>query len=117
VAETALAVSVSEIRKRQADSGAMDVDAAGRQLRLVSVRTIDPPSRLTPPGVPSTGNAAGNVAALKQRDTENQQEDGIWRAPLGGTKFAVIDGIIQAALQKGGLADEVLDGLDGVELS
>lgn len=112
VAETALAVSVSEVRKE----GAMDVDS-GRTLRLLSLRTIDPPSRLTPPGVPNAVNVAtsGTPANTSQK-TEGQVE-GVWKAPLGGTKFAVMDRIIQEVLAKGGVADEVLDGLDGVELS
>lgn len=121
VAETALAVSVSEVRtKRGSEDGAMDVDSAGRELRLLSVRTVDPPSRLTPPGVPSTANTAASGGAPNQQQHKGagqQQEEGVWRAPLGGAKFAVMDGIIQSVLQKGGVADEVLDGLDGVDLS
>jgi exosome complex component RRP42 len=42
---------------------------------------------------------------------------GVWKAPLGGTKFTVINSIIEAVLEKGGVADEVLDGLDGVDLA
>jgi exosome complex component RRP42 len=36
---------------------------------------------------------------------------------LGGTRFAVVSEIIEAVLRKGGVAEEVLDGLDGVEVS
>ncbi|KFA53244.1 hypothetical protein S40293_04661 [Stachybotrys chartarum IBT 40293] len=110
VAETALAVSVSELRTPR-DEGSMEVDS-GRNLRLLSVRTIDPPSRVTPPGVPSTG-----AATAQQFKTQTKPEQGVWKAPLGGTKFAVMDGIIQAVLEKGGVANEVLDGLDGVDLT
>ncbi|KAF4125896.1 exosome complex component RRP42 [Geosmithia morbida] len=119
VAESALAVSVAEVAKpehrQQSD---MDVDSSissssRRQLRLVSIRMIDPPSRLTPPGVPNATNTATTGGAQQGQSCI----EGVWKAPLGGTKFAVMDGIIQAVLEKGGVADEVLDGLEGVELS
>ncbi|PNY29249.1 Exosome complex component RRP42 [Tolypocladium capitatum] len=120
VAESALAVSVSEVRtlKRQ---GAMDVDS-GRELRLLSMRTVDPPSRLTPPGEPNSTNMATAGAPAASRQTQQQKpdgqpEEGVWKAPLGGTKFGVLDRTIQAVLEQGGVAHEVLDGLEGVELA
>ncbi|KAF4978034.1 hypothetical protein FDECE_18273 [Fusarium decemcellulare] len=112
VAETALAVSVAEVRHAKADSG-MDVDSQKRQLRLLSIRTIDPPSRLTPPGVPHTTN---NAVPAKQTG-DAQSSEGVWKAPLGGTKFGVMDSIIQAVLEQGGVAHDVLEGLEGVELT
>ncbi|EEU42441.1 uncharacterized protein NECHADRAFT_40151 [Fusarium vanettenii 77-13-4] len=111
VAETALAVSVAEVRRVKTE-GDMEVDSTDRQLRLLSIRTVDPPSRLTPPGVPHTTNTNGTKKAGDAQTTE-----GVWKAPLGGTKFGVMDGIIQAVLEKGGVADDVLDGLEGVELT
>ncbi|KAI7765518.1 hypothetical protein LZL87_007269 [Fusarium oxysporum] len=109
VAETALAVSVAEVR-RVASEGDMEVDKKSRELKLLSIRTIDPPSRLTPPGVPHTTNGTAQKG-------EAQTAEGVWKAPLGGTKFGVMDSIIQAVLEKGGVADEVLEGLEGVELT
>ena len=126
VAESALAVSVAEVRNGGTGGEGMDVDSAGRELKLLSIRMIDPPSRLTPPGVPNTANAgtgSGADTPSKQpqptqvQRSSDQREEGVWKAPLGGTKFAVLDGIIQAVLAKGGVAHEVLDGLEGVELS
>lgn len=123
VADTALAVSVSELRREKAGEGGMEVDS-GRELQLLSMRTIDPPSRLTPPGVPysasaatSSGGAQGGTHQNSQQHTKDQPQEGVWKAPLGGTKLAVLDGIMQAVLEKGGVADEILDGLDGVELA
>ncbi|CAM1509205.1 Fc.00g029440.m01.CDS01 [Cosmosporella sp. VM-42] len=116
VAESALAVSVSEVRKERAKGG-MEVDS-GRDLRLLSVRTIDPPSRLTPPGVANAVNVVTSGKQISQQQTKMDGEvEGVWKAPLGGTKYEVMDGIIDAVLEKGGIADEVLDGLDGVELT
>ena len=116
VAESALAVSVSEVRKTKGN-GAMEVDGAARQLRLLSIRMIDPPSRLTPPGVPHDGNAADGTPAGKSQMREGEAPEGVWKSPLGGTKYAVLDSIIEAVLEKGGVAHEVLDGLEGVELA
>lgn len=120
VAETALAVSVAEVRKERS-KGDMEIDS-GRELRLLSIRTVDPPSRLTPPGVANAVNVATSGTPAKQSQQQQQEMDGqppegVWKAPLGGTKFGVLDGIIQAVLDKGGIADEVLDGLEGVELA
>lgn len=122
VAESALAVSVAEVRRGEKGDDAMDVDGSGRQLRLLSVRMVDPPSRLTPPGVPDgmnvgTGSAPASKEQQQEREMGQEGVEGVWKAPLGGTKFAIIDGIIQAVLEKGGVADEVLDGLEGVELA
>jgi exosome complex component RRP42 len=128
VAESALAVSVAETRKSSNgdDGEGMAVDGAERELKLLSIRMIDPPSRLTPPGVPNTANVSTGSGAdtpskqpqpTQVQRNSDQREQGVWKAPLGGTKFAVLDGIIQAVLAKGGVAHEVLDGLEGVELS
>lgn len=120
VAESALAVSVSEVRGEKTGED-MDLDS-GRSLRLLSLRTIDPPSRLTPPGVPNsaspaTNGAAGAAEQRKRPRPDGRPEEGLWKAPLGGTRFAVLDGIIQAVLEKGGVAHEVLDGLERVDVA
>ncbi|KAI1753872.1 hypothetical protein F4782DRAFT_73545 [Xylaria castorea] len=147
VADCALAVSVGEAETETTDDDAagaitMDVDAeegikAPTSLRLLSVRTIDPPSRLTAPGVPNAANAAAwggqqqqqgggaggaaPVAAAKEttglRAAETGSVEGVWKAPRGGSKIAIISTIVEKILQKGGVADEVLEGLDGVELA
>ncbi|KAK7753852.1 Exosome complex component rrp42 [Diatrype stigma] len=131
VADSALAVSVGEVGATAPDedgSGdAMDVDVdvkagaetGGRNLRLLSVRTIDPPSRLTAPGVPNAVNAAAWGHAAKDpgaRTAETDDVEGVWKAPRGGTKFAVLSAMVQKVLERGGIADEVLEGLEGVEL-
>ncbi|KAI0853745.1 ribosomal protein S5 domain 2-type protein [Daldinia vernicosa] len=126
VADSALAVSVGE-RNVSSDeaSETMDVDGelqTGRHLRLLSVRTIDPPSRLTAPGVPNAVNAAAwgqGAPAAKDpgaRAAEMDDVEGVWKAPRGGTKIAVLGAMVQKVLEKGGIADEVLDGLDAVDL-
>ena len=148
VADTSLAVSVGEAADAEAESGAddaMDVDVdmdgkpttgggggGGRALRLLSVRTIDPPSRLTAPGVPNAVNAAAwglkeargagtgtgkeDAGAKTTAATDTDDVEGVWKAPRGGTKIPVLAAMVQKVLESGGVADEVLDGLDGVEL-
>lgn len=127
VADCALAVSVGEGEPAQdvAAAAAMDVDSKqpSRKLRLLSVRMIDPPSRLTPPGVPNSVNASawGQGGAAQKNPDARQAETadvaGVWKAPRGGVKPAVLGAMVAKVLEKGGVADEVLDGLEGVELS
>lgn len=120
VAEVVLAVSVGE---RSAGDGGMDADLekSGRDLRLLAVRTIDPPSRLTHPGVPNTQNTATGGAAIATAEQaasqrETTEEEGVWQPPRGGAQRKLIALMIQKVLEPGGVAEEVLDGLDAVDL-
>ncbi|RDW62764.1 hypothetical protein BP5796_11066 [Coleophoma crateriformis] len=122
VAESVLAVSVGE-RPQEKSQGDMDVDSGkpARDLRLLAIRTIDPPSRLTPAGVPNTLNTAtgGTAAGTTEQASskrETMEEEGVWQPPRGGAKRKLIAAMIQAVLARGGVAEEVLDGLDAVEL-
>jgi exosome complex component RRP42 len=133
VADVALAVSVGEAvpagDNLAGRVGKMDIDVGsgigggGRNLRLLSVRTIDPPSRLTPPGVPNATNsaygAAASTVAQKQaeaRTVETESVEGVWKAPRGGAKVLVMAALVDKCLQKGGVADEVFDALEAVDL-
>lgn len=122
VADCALAISVADAAT-PSGAGDMDVDNSDkRSLRLLSIRTIDPPSRLTPPGVPRANDAAteGTDGAARQRPEQQLQEtesvDGVWKAPRGGAKWGVLSAMIARSLEQGGVAAEVLDGLKAVEL-
>lgn len=122
VADVALAVSVADATSSSKGNNAMDVDgSAKRDLRLLSIRTIDPPSRLTPPGVPRANDVAtvegsAQLNHPEGRSIETKPVEGVWKAPRGGAKVAIIGAMIQKALEKGGVADEVLDALKAVEL-
>lgn len=133
VADVALAVSVGE-SSTPSPSTAMDIDTeetkGHHNLRILSVRTIDPPSRLTPPGIPNASNSAygANAAGAKDTEKKKQQQEqartaeseavqGVWKAPRGGAKTLVLAALMQKVLEKGGVADEVLDALDGVDLN
>ncbi|KAK4228502.1 ribosomal protein S5 domain 2-type protein [Podospora fimiseda] len=126
VADVVLAVSVADVADRKGkgvEDEDMDVD--GRKLKLLSIRTVDPPSRLTPPGVPNASNTAyghASAGATQQkmpeaRAVESEAVEGVWKAPRGGAKLAVMGALVQKVLQKGGVADEVLDALEAVDLS
>lgn len=135
VADVALAVSVTssattstsskphpadEITQAKAEADA----SPGRSLRLLSIRTIDPPSRLTPPGVANAANAAYGAAGtgaatqkmLEAQTAETEAVEGVWKAPRGGAKRAVLGALVREVLARGGVVDEVLDALEGVEL-
>jgi len=122
VAEVVLAVSVGERTQAEQEAGDMDVDSSkGRDLKLLAVRTIDPPSRLTYPGVPNTLNTAtgGSAASTTEQAStqrETMEDEGVWQPPRGGAKRKLIAAMIQKVLEHGGVAEEVLDGLDAVEL-
>ncbi|TGJ86830.1 hypothetical protein E0Z10_g1955 [Xylaria hypoxylon] len=121
VADCTLAVSVGEADVETDDAVAAKPGA--RALRLLSVRTIDPPSRLTAPGVPNTVNAvAWGQGATTANETglraaETGDVEGVWKAPRGGSKITLISTMVEKILEKGGVADDVLEGLDGVELA
>ncbi|KAJ1338021.1 exosome complex component RRP42 [Microdochium nivale] len=175
VADAALAVSVVETAGPAAvapANEAMDIDDGGektssnngdnkktstattttatrhRNLSLLAVRTIDPPSRLTGPGVPNAVNAAawghsteggqkdssaskstsaGAKALQQQQQQQKQQQtqqhgeerdvEGVWKAPRGGARVGVLGAMVAKVLERGGVADEVLEGLEGVELA
>ncbi|KAL4978503.1 ribosomal protein S5 domain 2-type protein [Aspergillus desertorum] len=110
VADAVLAISVTH----DSDSG---------RLKLLSIRTIDPPSRLTQPGVPNSENVAtvGSAAAAEESaiinpSTGEEEVPGVWRPRRGGAKRATIAKMVKMVLEKGGVGQEVLEGLEGVEV-
>jgi exosome complex component RRP42 len=118
VAEVVLAVSVGE---KIPGKDIMETDVEnGRDLKLLAVRTIDPPSRLTPAGLSNAMNTAtGGTASTTEQaasQRETMVEEGVWQPPRGGAKRKLIAAMIQKVLGQGGVAEEVLDALDAVEL-
>lgn len=126
VAEAVLAISVASSSKT---GGA----------RLLAIRTIDPPSRLTPPGIhnsvnPATpgqaassapshqsastngtlSNPAGAPTSAAQEALVEKEKGNLWSPPRGGVKRSLIAQVIKAVIGNGGVADEVLDGLANV---
>lgn len=90
-------------------------------VRLLSIRTIDLPSRLTPPGIPNSMNSAtGGNAPISSTDAMAQREalnlSGVWTPPRGGIKRGLIGRILKMAVEKGGVAEEVLEALEKVDV-
>ncbi|KAL8644208.1 MAG: hypothetical protein Q9226_007881 [Calogaya cf. arnoldii] len=67
------------------------------KLRLLSLRTIDPPARL----------------AAAASNTEGEDDQGAWRPPRGGMKRAVVGKMVKMVLEVGGVGEEVMTGLEG----
>lgn len=89
------------------------------QPKVLTMRTIDPPSRLTPPGIPNSINTATGGATVTHEEAiaarEGADEQGVWAPPRGGLKRGLTGVIIKAVLGPGGVAQEVMDGLNSVE--
>ncbi|KAL2825159.1 ribosomal protein S5 domain 2-type protein [Aspergillus cavernicola] len=110
VADTVLAISIT-------------YDTGSNCLKLLSIRTVDPPSRLTQPSVPNSENvatlgstAAAEASAIINPSTGEEEVSGVWRPRRGGVKRATIARMVKMVLEKGGVGEEVLDGLEGVEV-
>ncbi|KAF2267087.1 hypothetical protein CC78DRAFT_566488 [Lojkania enalia] len=89
--------------------------------RIISIRTIDPPSHLTPPGVPNSMNSAtGGVAPASSADALTQREllatSGVWTPPRGGMKRGLIGQVVKMVVETGGVAEEVIDALQAIEV-
>ncbi|TKA72285.1 hypothetical protein B0A55_06183 [Friedmanniomyces simplex] len=130
VADAVLALSVAQQLPTDATSKSSD---QAPSFKLIALRTVDPPSRLTAGGVPNTLNTttttttssgtsgtmgssqkkptAGEVLAIRERD----QGTSVWRPPRGGVSRAVVGRMIKAVVERGGVGWEVMEGLAGVE--
>ncbi|OKL61264.1 hypothetical protein UA08_03194 [Talaromyces atroroseus] len=115
VADAVLAVSIGREQ---------DAENSDANLKLLSIRTIDPPSRLTQHGVPDSENAAtlsaatnATAAAADIPHISDEDVPGVWKPRRGGVSRSVISKIIKLVLAKGGVGDEVMEGLEGVEVS
>ena len=109
VAEAVMAISVV------ADS----TSTSNQPLKMIALRTIDSPSRLTGTGVSNTMNTAAGGSALSAAETlasqERDQGRTVWRPPRGGVRRGIVAKMIKMVVEKGGVGQEVLDGLAAVE--
>jgi exosome complex component RRP42 len=89
--------------------------------RIVSIRTIDPPSHLTPPGIPNSMNSAtGGTAPTSSADALTQREllaaSGVWTPPRGGMKRSLVSQVTKMVVESGGVAEEVISALAAIEV-
>ncbi|MCJ1472088.1 hypothetical protein MMC13_000735 [Lambiella insularis] len=117
VADAVLAISLTSLPTSLTAQSTSD-DSNVSRLQLVSIRTIDPPSRLTTAGIPDAVNTAtGGVAATPSGPlVDTEPKEGVWRPPQGGMKRGLIGKIVDLCLERGGVGEEVLGGLEGVEV-
>lgn len=113
VADAVLAVSIARDDGKDGDDG---------HLKLLSIRTIDPPSRLTNHGIPNSENAATLAVVAGEEpppQTAPVEENvpGVWKPSSGGVSRRVISKMVKMVLEKGGVGDEVMEGLAGVDVS
>lgn len=78
---------------------------------------------MTQPGVPDSENVAtlGSTAAAEEALSANQstgeeEAPGVWRPRRGGVKRSLISRMVKMVLEKGGVGDEVMEGLESVEV-
>lgn len=89
--------------------------------RIVSIRTIDPPSHLTPPGIPNSMNSAtGGTVPTSSADALTQREllatSGVWTPPRGGMKRGLVSEVTKMVVENGGVAEEVISALAAIEV-
>ncbi|KAM5439398.1 Exosome complex component rrp42 [Microsporum ferrugineum] len=111
VADSVFCVSVARDESKQTS------EPCG--LKLLAIRNIDPPARMTHPGVPDAINAA--TMGLTSIDSSNMttgdgEGAGVWTPRRGGLKRDVVSRIVKTVLQPGGVGDEVMEGLETVEV-
>ena len=110
VADAVLAVSITTSLATTTDTS--------DSLQLLSIRTIDPPSRLTTSGIPDAFNSATGGGQGGEKDVGQREGDqeGVWRPPRGGMKRGLVGRIMGLVFGKGGVGEEVLAGLEGVDV-
>ena len=117
--ELAVADAVAAISYAEQGSSSNLPENSGGRFKLLAIRSIDPPSRLSAAGVPVASSAGGGTAPLSNADAsmlrEQDQGQTIWRPPRGGVRRGVLARMIKAVLEKGGVGEEVMDGLAGVQ--
>lgn len=116
VADSALAISLVAAPARPTPAESGDASAG---LRVVAIRSLDPPSRLTAPGVPNGADATAGAASMGAREVqalrEKDQGGRVWRAPRGGVRRGMVGRMVKMCAETGGVGEEVLAGLAGVE--
>lgn len=95
--------------------------ASSTGARIVSIRTIDPPSHLSPPGIPNSMNSAtGGTVPTSSADALTQREllanSGVWTPPRGGVKRNLISQVTKMVVEDGGVAEEVISALAAIEV-
>lgn len=94
--ELAVSDAICAVTVGSATSRMSDEDTEKSNLRLLSLRTIDPPARL-----------AGTVSS-----TGAEEEAGAWKPARGGMKRNTVAQMVKMILEPGGVGEEVMSGLE-----
>jgi len=97
-AETVVAITVAENHML-----GNEIEHGGRSLSLRALRMIDPPARMSQPGT-----------ALDGTMQPGDDAPGVWKPPQGGVRREAISKMVKLVLEKGGVGEEVLAGLEAV---
>jgi len=98
-----------------------NTSASSTGARIVSIRTIDPPSHLSPPGIPNSMNSAtGGTVPTSSADALTQREllasSGVWTPPRGGMKRSLVSQVTKMVVESGGVAEEVISALAAIDV-
>ncbi|MCJ1372872.1 hypothetical protein MMC20_004098 [Loxospora ochrophaea] len=124
VADTLLAISIAASTTPSPPSNPSPSSSSSFStkptLHLLSIRTIDPPSRLTPLGVPDSANSAiphpSSTFAASSGDRSGEEVHGVWTPRRGGMPRALLKRVLEMVLGRGGVGEEVVAGLEGVDV-
>lgn len=99
-------------------------DSTSKRLRVISIRTMDPPARHTmtgpieasnvdPEGLPSVGrSAASPIKGSIPRGDPYAGLESPWRPPMGGISRDFVRRIVKRCTEESGVGSELLDGLE-----
>ena len=119
VADAILAVSLTASESPSSNIARTDESKNSlSSFRILAVRTIDPPSRISTPGVADLRNPT--IGAVQQQSASGEftkqspdKEEGVWKPPRGGMPRALIFKVMQMCVAPNGVAEEVFEGLKG----
>lgn len=113
VADAVVAISVGQVTDASPNNAKdVAVDAGkGEGLRLLAIRTIDPPSRQFAAATAATAAAVGTEGGEKGKGEDGEREEGVWRKRTGGMKRGLIGRIMKMILE-GGVGADIFRGLE-----
>ncbi|KAL8739439.1 MAG: hypothetical protein Q9190_007757 [Brigantiaea leucoxantha] len=94
--ELAVADAICAITVGRTNSATSPQKTNEPRLRLLSLRTIDPPARV----------------AASASTTEAGEEEGVWRPARGGMKRKTVAQMVKMVIAPGGVGEEVMKGLE-----
>ena len=79
-------------------------------LKVVAVRMVDPPARLSSATTATTTEVGEGAMAAAE---EAGEDEGVWRPRRGGVSRTLLKRMVGMCVESGGVGEEVLHGLSG----